>query len=224
MITENQMKKILQVVNVFETGVADGKYDSVTRLFDGPGKIRQITYGRSQTTEYGNLKRLIEKYSQMNGTLSQAFVPYLNKIGKNALVDDSTFIALLKDAGRNDPLMKKCQDVFFDLYYYLPAKSWADGFGFKEALSLLVIYDSFIHSGQIRKELRQLFAETPPSKGGREKVWIEEYVKVRHDWLKNHSLKILNNTIYRTQCFKKQITIGNWDLSQPVTANGTLVV
>ena len=223
MITDSQKKKILQVVNVFETGVPAGKYDSVTRLFDGPGKIRQITYGRSQTTEYGNLKRLIEKYSQMNGTLSQAFVPYLNKIGKNALVDDSTFIALLKDAGRNDPVMRKCQDDFFDLYYFLPAKSWADGFEFKEALSLLVIYDSFIHSGQVRKELRQKFAETPPSKGGREKVWIEEYVKVRHDWLKNHSLKILNKTIYRTQCFKNQVATGNWDLSQPVNANGTLI-
>ena len=224
MITDAQKRKILQVVNVFETGIPNGKYDSVTRLFDGPGKIRQITYGRSQTTEYGNLKRLIEKYTQMNGTLSQNFIPYLNRIGKTALVDDTAFIALLKDAGKNDPVMKKCQDEFFDLYYYLPAKAWADGFGFKEALSMLVIYDSFIHSGQIRKELRQQFAETPPSKGGREKIWIDEYVKARHNWLKNHSLKILNKTIYRTQCFKDQITTGNWDLSQPVTANGTIII
>jgi chitosanase len=224
MVTENQKKKILQIINVFETGVPGGKYDSVTRLFDGPGKIRQITYGRSQTTEYGNLKRLIEKYSQLNGTLSQSFIPYISKIGIRALVDDATFIGLLKDAGRNDPVMKKCQDDFFDLYYYLPAISWADGFGFKEALSMLVIYDSFIHSGQVRKDLRQLFAETPPSKGGREKVWIEEYVKVRHNWLKNHSLKILNKTIYRTQCFKDQIANSNWDLSQPVSANGTILI
>ena len=223
MATESQKKKILQIVNVFETGSAAGKYDSVTRLFDGPGKIRQITYGRSQTTEYGNLKRLIENYTQENGLLSQAFVPYLDRIGKTALVNDSVFIGLLKDAGKNDPVMRKCQDDFFDLYYYLPAKNWADGFGFTEALSLLVIYDSFIHSGQVRKDLRQLFAETPPSKGGREKIWIEEYVKVRHDWLKNHSIKVLNKTIYRTQCFKEQIAGSNWDLSQPVNANGSII-
>ena len=223
MITQSQKQKILRIINVFETGRPEGKYDSVTRLFDGPGGIRQITYGRSQTTEYGNLKRLIEKYIEMNGVQAASFSPFVSKIGKTPLVNNDSFIALLKEAGKNDPLMKKCQDEFFDLYYYLPAFNWFTGFGFTEGLSLLVIYDSFIHSGSIPGFLRQRFAEVPPSKGGNEKKWIEQYTNARHDWLKNHPRKILNGTIYRTQCFKDQIKNNNWDLGLPTNANGTIV-
>ncbi len=223
MITPKIKTKILKIINVFETGKPEGKYDSVVRYKDGPNRIRQITYGRSQTTEYGNLKRLLEKYVSMNGTYSSSFKPYIDKVGKNALTDDKEFIRLLKISAREDAVMCKCQDDFFDLYYYEPAYNWFNGFGFKDPLSLLVIYDSFIHSGSILNFLRQRFAERPPSKGGNGHKWIEEYVKVRHDWLANHSNKILNNTVYRTKCFKEQIKNNNWSLSKPVVANGVTV-
>jgi chitosanase len=223
MITPGQKQKILQIVNVFETGTIEGRYDSVTRYYDGPGGKRQITYGRSQTTEYGNLRRLIEKYIQMNGNFAHAFVPYADRIGTKSLVEDQTFIGLLKNAGKSDPVMKQCQDDFFDLYYYLPAFTWFDGFGFKEALSLAVIYDSFIHSGKIRDDIRQKFPEKPPLKGGNERIWIQQYVDARYNWLYNNPRTILKKTVYRMNCFKEQIRNNNWDLSQPVNANGTIV-
>ena len=72
--------------------------------------------------------------------------------------------------------------------------------------------------------LRKRFPEKPPVKGGDEKTWIKQYVDVRHQWLKNHSKKILQNTIYRTQCFKTQIQNNNWNLDQPVRANGVNVI
>jgi hypothetical protein len=35
----------------------------------------------------------------------------------------------------------------------------------------------------------------------------------------------LQNTVYRTQCFKREIARDNWDLSQvPINANGVKVV
>jgi chitosanase len=107
--------------------------------------------------------------------------------------------------------------------YYQPAGHTFEGLGMKEALSMLVIYDSQIHSGGIPSFLRQRFPELPPSKGGDEKAWIAAYVKVRHQWLSTHSRKILQKTIYRTQCFLNQIKNNNWDLSQVVIANGVRV-
>jgi len=224
MISPQIKTKILQVINVFETGKPEGKYDSVVRYNDGPGKIRQITFGRSQTTEYGNLSRLIEKYIGMNGKYADAFKPYVAKIGKTAVTDDQSFINLLKSSAREDELMCKCQDDFFDLYYYQPSYVWFEGFGFKEPLSLLVIYDSFIHSGSIRNDLRQKFSEKPPVNGGNEHNWTEQYVNARHNWLANHNNKLLHKTVYRTNCFKEQIKNGNWQLDKPVIANGITLV
>lgn len=116
MITPQNKTKIIQVVNVFETGRPQGKYDSVVRYNDGPNKIRQITFGRSQTTEYGNLKRLIEKYISMNGKYANDFISYVNKIGTVPLTDDQNFINLLKTSARQDEIMRQCQDNFFDIF------------------------------------------------------------------------------------------------------------
>jgi len=42
--------------------------------------------------------------------------------------------------------------------------------------------------------------------------------------LKTHPKKALQKTIYRTQCFKNQIQNNNWDLAQPVRANGITIM
>jgi chitosanase len=133
------------------------------------------------------------------------------------------FCSALRQAAKNDPIMQSTQDEFFDSYYYHPAFSWFEGFGFKEPLSLLVIYDSFILSGGILPFLRQRFAEKPPKFGGYEKTWISQYVNARHTWLANHSNKILQYTVYRTRCFKVQIRNSNWDLVKMVNANGVKI-
>jgi chitosanase len=222
--------KIESVVNVFETGSVVGKYGSLVKIKDysdpeSHSNIVQITYGRSQTTEFGNLGSLIKMYVDANGLYSQQLKPYLNRVGKKpSLSTDKSFCKMLIDAGKNDPVMKNCQDEFFDSFYYLPAYGWFNQMGFILPLSMLVIYDSFVHSGGILSFLRERFPEKPPVKGGEEKRWISEYVDVRHEWLKNHTKKVLRETIYRTQCFKNQINTGNWDLSQPVNANGIVIL
>src|SRR5688572_4332127 len=110
-ITAAQKSKILRVINVFETGKPDGVYDAISVYKDGPTvggeKIRQITYGRSQTTEYGNLKRLIELYIERGGVFANAFKPYLPKIGRKnkSLHTDLAFKQLLKRAAKEDAIM-----------------------------------------------------------------------------------------------------------------------
>jgi chitosanase len=223
-LTDQQRRICERVINVFETGTVAGKYGAISIYRDGPNKIRQVTYGRSQTTEYGNLRQLVEMYVAAQGKYSAELAPYVPKIGQVALVDDATFKDLLTIAGDEDPVMRSTQDAFFDKAYFTPALKWADTNGFTHALSMLVIYDSFIHSGRILDLLRSRFPEVPPAKGGDEKKWILQYVTARDKWLANHDNPEVRPSAYRTRDMLREIGLGNWDLSiLPINANGTPV-
>jgi len=75
MITDENKRLIERVVSVFETGTPDGRYDKITIYPDGKDKSLQITYGRSQTTEQGNLAKLLQMYIDNEGVFSEAFAP-----------------------------------------------------------------------------------------------------------------------------------------------------
>jgi chitosanase len=220
-LTDQQKRICEQVINAFESSTATGKYGLISIMDDGPHNVKQISYGRSQTTEYGNLEELLEMYVNENGTYSNELNPYLPKIGVDPLVNDSAFKKILKDAGVNDPIMRQVQDQFFDVRYFQPAMRWMDDNGFSLPLSALVIYDSYIHSGSIMMWLRKRFPESSPRNGGDEKTWITQYVDARHAWLTNHSSQLLRNTVYRTACFAGEIARDNWDLDiLPIRAHG----
>ncbi|HET6974679.1 MAG TPA: chitosanase [Pyrinomonadaceae bacterium] len=153
----NQKLLIQRIINVFETGSPDGDYSTISIFHDGPHDIRQITYGRSQTTEYGNLRKLVTDYVNAGGLFSQQLQPFADRVGSVALTDNAEFKTLLRRAGREDPVMRKTQDKFFDDIYYKPAMKWADQQGFTLPLSALVIYDSHIHSGSIPWVIRSMF-------------------------------------------------------------------
>lgn len=224
MISSTTKSLIQRIINTFETGRPEGKYDSLVVMADGKDKSRQVTFGRSQTTEQGNLKRLLEMYVGKGGVFATQLSPFLNQIGVKPLADDAAFKNLLQQAARQDPVMKTTQDEFFDQSYYTPAFGFFNTNGFALPLSLLVIYDSYIHSGGMRDFLRQRFPEVVPSRGGDEKAWVTAYVNVRHDWLATHENELLRRTIYRTQCFKDLIAAGNWNLDKlPVIAHGVAV-
>jgi chitosanase len=220
-----KQKTLLEkVINVFETGSTVGNYSAISIYADGPNDIKQITYGRSQTTEYGNLRELVQKYVAANGTYSKKLKPFAEKVGSFPLTDDVTFKDLLKKAGKEDAVMRTVQDTFFDTRYYKPAIKWAKDNGFILPLSGLIIYDSFIHSGSILWVIRQMFPENTPISGGNEIEWMTAYVNARHIWLANHHREAVRKTIYRTQCFKDEIKRGNWVLNDlPIKANGVKV-
>ncbi len=223
-LTSLQKRICEQVVNAFETGSANGNYAGLVVYADGPHGIRQITYGRAQTTEYGNLESLLEAYIGRGGAFAARMLPYLPKLGVTPLADDSDFKSALKEAGKSDPVMAKTQDAFFEKHYYAPAQKWAKANGFVKPLSMLVIYDSFIHSGSILDFLRKRFAAAVPINGGNEDSWIRQYVDTRREWLATHQKPILQKTVYRMDCFKREIKRGNWDLATvPINANGIMV-
>jgi chitosanase len=219
----SKKKKMLieRVVNVFETGVPEGKYDALVVMADGVNDSRQITFGRSQTTEQGNLKKLLKTYIDSGGQFADRFEPFLGQVGITPLADNDSFKRLLRRAAREDPLMTDAQDAFFDKAYWVPAERWFEKNGFALPLSMLVVYDSYIHSGRIPSFLRKRFIEVPPEKGGNEKTWVSSYVEARHQWLKHHRRELLQKTIYRTQTFLSEIDRNNWSLRQlPISANG----
>jgi chitosanase len=215
MISAQTKEKILSITSVFETSQLLPKYDVLVVLKDGPGGQPQITYGKHQTTEFGNLKALIKMYIDSCGKYSKELLPYLSSIGVTPLHANNAFKYLLKMAG-TDYIMHKIQDRFFNQYYWNPAYDFFSKHGFTQPLSMLVIYDSYIHSGGVPVWLRNGFSEKTPSNGGDETKWVVAYVKARDYWLENHKRKILRNTDYRTDCFLDCIKKCNWDLRQPV--------
>jgi chitosanase len=223
-LTPDQRLICERVINAFETGSMQGDYSDITIFDDGPNGIRQITYGRSQTTEYGNLRELVDMYAQANGQFSSQLQPYVDRIGRVALVDDATFKDILHRAGAQDQVMRNTQDIFFDRRYFQPAMQWAGANGFTRALSALVIYDSYIQSGQILDLLRSRFPEAVPARGGNEQSWIQQYVSVRNDWLQSSAKQVVRSSAYRTRDLLREIGRNNWDLALlPISAHGVPV-
>lgn len=212
------VQKIRQIIRCFETGnVTGADYANISIFNDGPNNITQITYGASQTTEFGLLRQLIKMYVDEKGArYANEFRNYISRIGnKPSLHEEKAFIQLLKNAA-TDSIMQTVQDRFFNIYYFNPARSWFDKQGFTLPLSLLVIYDSYVHSGSILDFLRNSFPEKVPVNGGNEKKWIESYVNSRDHWLETHTSRpILRNTDYRTDSFIYAIREDNWLLDKP---------
>jgi chitosanase len=230
--------KIRQVVNAFETGSAEGNYGAISVFEDAPGNVKQYTVGRSQTTESGLLRTLLQKYVANKGQYSQEMKFFADKIQPHngrgsyskSIYPNKEFEKLFKKAA-SDPVMRMTQDEFFAEEYWNPAFKFFTDNGFKTPLAMLVIYDTAVHSGpslnspkSMMTVLRKRFNELPPVKGGNEKKWVAEYVNARHNWLANHSSRpILRKTIYRTNTFKKLIAANNWDLAGEISANGVKV-
>lgn len=225
-LSAEQERKAKQVLNILETGTAEGRYDDITILGDGPSDRAQITFGRSQTTEWGNLRTLIQRYYDApdeNISISGQLAKFLPEIGVRSLVTNEEFKRLLRLAAQTDPVMKRVQDQFFDDVYWLPSQRWCINWGFQTALAALVAYDSWIQSGGVLNVIRQRFPEVPPIRGGEERAWIHAYVLERQTWLATHFKKEVPKTIYRTRMLMREIFRGNWDLAMPIRTQGVVV-
>src|ERR1017187_9916100 len=145
---DDLQKSIAQaIVNVFETGRILGDYSAVTVL---KGDSGHLTYGRSQTTlGSGNLYTLLVSYCQQSSSSIAAQIqPALPRfLQKDTTLDtDQAVRDLLKQAGA-DPVMRACQDQFFNENYFAPALRAADALGITQPLGMTVVYDSHIQGG-----------------------------------------------------------------------------
>lgn len=212
-----------RILNAFEndSGSPETDYKSVYVYSDGTNKRKQVTLARGFTDDGGNLKKVIERYIAKGGKLTALFQARLGKFGKGVLHTDKEFIGALHTAA-DEPVMHEAQDEIFNEEYLQPALKWADGFGFKQPLSVGVIVDSFLHSGTMPRSLMARFNEHKPSDGGNEVAWIVSYLQERLAWFKR-ATGALHNTTYRPKFFQAQIAAGNWPMNCPLVANGSKV-
>lgn len=219
MIPKDKELLMHEVINAFEQGTKETRYDVIYIYHDGPKKIRQITVSFG-ITEYGNLKKLIVNYINAKGALADKFKPYVDKIGKEPLVDDDTFKSLIIQAARDEQLMRDQMEDIYEEIYFDPAYTWFTRNGFTTNLSMMVCLDTFIHSGSFLPFLLKKMGNNVPVKTlAQEKAWIKEYVTVRRQWLATASNAILHGTVYRMDFMNTQIKNGNWNLDVPFTAN-----
>lgn len=230
MITSEQIRIIDRWISAVETGTPDGDYGKVTVMHDGPGGVRQITFGKHQTTEKGgNLKELVREIAQNLSILDTVLRKELLRFLDSPLyscVDDLRILSALSMSGEAKP---EIQDAFFEKKYWIPACRWAEKNGFQSALAHLVIYDSFIQSGGILMFLRKRFPEPVPVNGGREERWLYQYVTTRHQWLKywgngkDPKSVTIRKTVYRTKGLLELIERGAWQLDGQIAVNGIKV-
>lgn len=213
---------IRRIVSVAETDEPVWNPAAVYVYNDGNNKRKQCTLSVGFTADGGNLRKVLERYVEVGGAYAAQLTLYIAALKAGDPGTDPEFISLLKEIGKNDPVMMGVQTEMFDELYLAPAFVWATKYGFTQPLSYLVIADSFLHSGSMLDFLMNKFAEKKPSDGGDEETWIHDYLDARRDWLANHSNKILNGTVYRCDCYVREIERSNWDLAQaPVNMHGT---
>jgi chitosanase len=158
------------------------------------------------------------------GVFAVQMAPYIMALRNGDPGIEPNFVGLLKTAGREDPLFSEVQREAFDDIYLGPAFAWAKEHGFALPLSFLVIADSFLHSGSVLVSIRKLFSEKVPKDGGNEKVWVSKYTAARRNWLWTSARTILHSTVYRCDCFTREILCNNWELlNEPIAMNGVHV-
>jgi len=219
---------IIKILNVFENDSAspNTEYDKIYIYRDGPGNKKQVTLGRGYTECGGALWRVFTEYKELcdDDKVADKLLAYRSKSCKEILPADKEFLNLIIDTAKEDQLFRDAQDKVYDELYWDKGFGWFEKNGFTLPLSLAVIQDSYLQSGSILDFLRKRFDASTPANGGDEKEWITQYVDTRHNWLANHSRKVLNNTVYRTNFFKKQIKADNWELNKfPIYPNGVKI-
>lgn len=216
---------IRRIISVAETDSPQWNPASVYVYSDGNDRRKQCTLSVGFTADGGNLRKVLERYIDAGGLYGDELVPYIAALKAGNPGTDPDFIKLLKQIGEKDPLMMEVQEEMFDKLYLRPAFDWASKYGFGLPLSYLVVADSFLHSGSMLDFLMARFPEKKPSDGGDEEAWIAAYTKTRREWLANHSSRLLQNTVYRPDCYLAEMKRENWNLAKtPVTMHGTEVV
>ena len=215
-------KRVAQaIVNIFETGKAQGEYGQVTLLAGDSG---HLTYGRAQTTlGSGNLFLLIKDYCEAPGAqLAEELRPFLERLLRRdtGLDRHAEFRRLLRRAG-DDQVMRETQDSFFDRVYWNPAVG-ACGVDISTGLGVCVVYDSHIHGSWARMRDRTNANHGTAKKLG-EKKWVGRYVETRRAWLAGHPNTLLRKTVYRMDTFRNLIAADKWDLSLPLHVRGVRI-
>ncbi len=220
--TEIDKLKAMAIVHIFETSRPFGDYAAYAVLNDGAG----VSYGINQFTHRsGSLLAVIDRYIKCGGEVGTSVfeenIAVLRSASPNAIriaAANKHLEKALKAAAATVEMRAAQHTIAFERYLR-PAIEACEGSEFTTPLSLAVIYDSINHGSWERMRDRvSISAPANASMLGFEKAWITEYVRNRHEWLRN--VPRLRPTAYRTVFFLTQIARSNWDLDLPISVHG----
>jgi len=231
-LTTSQKHAIDCVLSIFETGRVPtaASYATCTILADGAG----ISYGKHQCTDRaGSLDLVVKRYIAKGGKFATELKACEPILASNASTKENPkgpytapvagLMNLLKQAGA-DPLMHAAQDEVFDENYFAPALNHAASVGAAHPLTVLVIYDTCIHSGPGGVTMiRNKFAAKSPANGGDEKEWVKAYINARRAWLAGNANPLVQKTVYRMDALMELVNANNWELVLPFKLRGVVV-
>lgn len=233
-----QKSTIMAILSIIETGQLPNQdaYRTTVILPDGAG----ISYGKHQSTDKSDiLDTILVDYVGRGGAYAAELEPLLSLVTTDftTTVDPSDpsaevlkLMAVLRKCGR-DPVMQTVQDEVFDERCWLPALRLGQKMRLELPLSYLLVYDTTVQSGVGGvASIRKRFPAVPPSLGGDERVWAEQYARARLAWLQNFEhpsqakQRAVRTSAYRMEAVLSDILVpGNWELWTPLTFRGVVV-
>ena len=230
--TRDQKRAIDAVLSIFETGrvPSPSSYSTIAILKDGAG----ISYGKHQATDRaGSLDLVCKRYIELRGKRADELSAYMAMLKSNESVKHvpgspmpawlKNLVVLLRELG-SESTMQAAQDEVFDRVYFEPAVKHCNELGLRHALSLLVIYDTCIHSGPLRVQSHAAAIQPKsPMDGGDEHSWVAAYLAERREWLSRSANQLVRKTIYRPDALSKLIASKNWSLAMPFTCLGKTI-
>lgn len=181
-----QKRRADMLISVFENAALKPQYAYIEDLRDGRG----YTAGRAGfCSGTGDMLEVVRLY--LGGRPGAALAAWLPRLEELALRHSASvsgldgFPAAWKAAAK-DPLFRAAQDEVSDRLYYLPALELAGGLGLRKDFSKIALYEAAIQHGlgDDRDGLpamvkRASSAAKPPASGGAESAWLESFLQVR---------------------------------------------
>ncbi|MBC8031853.1 MAG: chitosanase [Pyrinomonadaceae bacterium] len=210
-ISDTQLKRVLSVINIHETGRADINLASTwltDNLIFGPKEI------------LGELEAYL---GNPQARYQQQLQPWMERVRTNAagLRGDGAFKALLEKMA-TDPVMNAITEDAYRTKYLNPALQVADELGVKTVLGLGAIVDTRIHQGTSAKSFAEHVATQlggTPRSGVDEKQWIKAFLETRLERAGNRMTARL--IVKRAKFFLDQAARNNWDLLPPFEVKDT---
>lgn len=212
------------ILCIFETSSKLPKYSTVATLNDGPGGVKQITWGYHQGTDASNtVDEILEAFVDIASTnldvldAQKWVLRHLPQFRANnptimrRLAADNSVKVMLGIIGAM-PEGQQAQRLVFRRKYMQPAIDACAGSGWVEPLSFVAVLDGMTHGswGRIRDLVSPRLSE---------RNWIKSYLLRRNKWLRLHKRQDLRNTACRSGALMRLVDEGNWQLATPFTIN-----
>ncbi|KAJ2803265.1 hypothetical protein H4R20_002965, partial [Coemansia guatemalensis] len=227
----------LRITNVYENGDTEFHYDYCEDLKDGRG----ITTGISgYCTGTGDAWEVIQEYHKLTGG-NDDFTPMDKTLKKYSDSESDSTVGLENycdvwtKLGKSDTKFQQAQDIVRNKLYYLPSQKYADDLGLRLDISRAQMYDTGIQHGtgedadSLGALINDANAEFTQDSPGDSKstlsingnqvdeiVWLNMFIKVREDDLKNPKEEdnqgggYWAQTTYRTKSYTYAIEQGEF--------------